>query len=168
MNIQLRAWHLNDLENLVKYANNPNIAQFMTDGFLHPYTEEKGRAFIEMASQGEPTRIFAIEVEGKAVGSIGIYPQGDIQRKNAELGYWLAQEFWGKGIATQAVKQITEIAFQILPIYRLFARPFGTNIGSQRVLEKAGFVFEARIEKGFFKNGELIDELIYAIRREQP
>ena len=165
MNFHLRQWSINDLESLVRYANNPDIAKFMNDGFPHPYTEENGKAFIAFATKDDPIHIFAIDVEGKAVGVIGIHPQVDVQRKNVELGYWLAEPFWGKGIITNAIKEIVAFGFKTYDINRIFARPFATNIGSQKVLEKAGFVLEGRFEKTFIKNGELLDELIYAVRK---
>ena len=84
---------------------------------------------------------------------------------NAELGYWLAEPFWGQGIMSDAVKQIVDYAFNTLEIDRIFARPFGTNLASQKVLEKNNFKLEARFEKTLFKNGEYLDELVYAIRR---
>jgi ribosomal-protein-alanine N-acetyltransferase len=98
------------------------------------------------------------------VGGIGIHPQTDIQRKNAELGYWLAESFWGNGIISNAIKQVVQFTFETYDINRIYARPFGTNIASQQVLEKNGFDLEARFEKTLIKNGELLDELIYAIR----
>lgn len=162
----LRPWSIHDLDNLVKHANNPNIAQYLTDAFPHPYTPENGRAFIAFATQDHPTRIFAIDVDGQAVGGIGIHPQSDIQRKNAELGYWLSESFWGQGIMSQAIQQAVDFAFKTYDIDRIFARPFGTNIASQRVLEKNNFTFEGKFEKTLFKNGEFIDELFYSIRRE--
>lgn len=137
----------------------------MTDLFPHPYTMEKGREFITYASKGNPPNILAIEVEDQAAGGIGIHPQSDIQRKNAELGYWLAEPYWGKGIVTRAVVQMVAYGFKNWDITRIFARPFGTNYASQKVLEKAGFILEGRFEKTLFKNGEFIDELIYAVRR---
>ena len=161
---KLRPWSPADLDSLMKYANNWNIAQFLTDAFPHPYTRESGEAFIKMATQDDPIHIFAIEVDGEAVGGIGIHPQSDIYRKNVELGYWLAEPFWGRGIVTEAVKEVVDFAFKTYDIIRVFARPFGTNLASQRVLEKAGFTLEARLEKTLFKNGEYLDELIYATR----
>jgi RimJ/RimL family protein N-acetyltransferase len=161
----LRPWHLNDLESLVEHANNPDIAKFMTDGFPNPYSNENGEAFIAFATKDDPIHIFAIEVDGNAVGGIGIHPQQDIMRKNAELGYWLGEKYWGKGIITAAITQVLAFAFRTYDITRVFARPFGTNYASQRVLEKAGFILEARLEKTVFKNGEYLDELIYAFRR---
>jgi ribosomal-protein-alanine N-acetyltransferase len=165
MSFILRSWRSNDLPSLIRYANNSAIAGFMNDQFPHPYTEETGRDFIAMASQESPLHIFAIEVEGEAVGGIGIHPRTNIERKNAEMGYWLGEPFWGRGIITEAVKQLVAYGFQTFDINRILARPFGTNLASQRVLEKAGFVLEARFEKTFFKNGEYLDELVYAVRR---
>lgn len=166
MNFTLRPWSMDDLENLVAFANNAAIAKFMSDQFPHPYTAEKGKAFIEFATKNTITNIFAIDIEGKAAGGIGIHPQEDIYCKNAELGYWLAEPYWGKGIITKAVAQMIDYAFTNFDINRIYARPFGTNLASQKVLEKAGFILEARIEKALFKNGEYLDELIYAVRRK--
>ena len=162
----IRPWTLNDLSSLVKYANNWNIAKNMTDHFPFPYTELDGEEFIEFATQDYPIHIFAIDIGGQAAGGIGIHPQEDIHRKNAELGYWLAEPFWGQGIMTQAVSQMIAFAFNTYDINRVFARPFGTNKASQRVLEKTGFILEGKFEKVVYKKGELIDELIYAIRRK--
>ncbi|WP_045689806.1 GNAT family N-acetyltransferase [Hymenobacter sp. AT01-02] len=163
----LRPWTLTDLPSLVRYANNPAIARFMNDQFPHPYTEEAGRYFIGLASGEEVAHLFAIEVEGEAVGGIGVHPRSAIERKNAELGYWLGEPFWGRGIITQAITRMVDYAFQTFDINRIFARPFGTNGASQRVLEKAGFALEARFAQTFFKNGEYHDELVYALRRRE-
>lgn len=165
MKFTLRPWHINDLESLVENANNPNIAKFMTNGFPHPYTIENGKAFIAMAKKDVPVHIFAIDVDGKAVGGIGVHLQTDIMCKNAELGYWLGEKYWGKGIVSKAILQVIDFAFKTYDIKRIYARPFGNNTASQHVLEKCGFKLEARIEKNIFKNGEYLDELIYAFRR---
>lgn len=166
MEFKLRPWNISDLDSLVKYANNWNVAKNLTDKFPFPYSEKSGRAFIEFATKDDPIHIFAIDINGQAVGGIGIHPQDDIHRKNAELGYWLAEPFWGKGVISNAVKQSVDFAFDTFQIDRVFARPFGTNLASQKVLEKNGFVLEGRFEKVLFKNNEYLDELIYAVRRE--
>ncbi|MDR2206070.1 MAG: GNAT family N-acetyltransferase [Flavobacteriaceae bacterium] len=162
MEFKLRKWNETDLESLIKYADNPNIAKWLTNRFPHPYTREDGKAYLAMIANDNPTRVFAIEVNGEAVGSIGIVLQSDIHEKNAEIGYWLAEEFWGHGIASKAVREITKYGFQTFDIVRMFARPFSTNEKSQRILENAGFSLEAKLKKAIFKNGEFIDELIYA------
>jgi RimJ/RimL family protein N-acetyltransferase len=165
MDFTLRPWAISDTDSLTRYANNFNIARFMTDGFPHPYTTDHAEAFIKMATADDPIHIFAIAINGEAAGGIGIHPQADIHKKNAELGYWLAEPFWGQGIITKAIKEMTVFAFNVYDINRVFARPFSTNVASRRVLEKAGFTLEGRFEKTLFKNGEYLDELIYAIRR---
>lgn len=165
MQFTLRPWTINDLADLVIFANNYEIAKYMTDRFPHPYTAEAGEVFIRFATSGNPVSIFAIDIDGKASGGIGLHPQTDVQCKNAELGYWLAQPFWGKGIITKAILQMVDYGFEKFDINRIFARPFGTNTGSQKALEKAGFTLEARFEKTFYKNGEDLDELVYAIRK---
>mgnify|MGYP000177268116 CR=1 FL=1 len=165
MKFTLRKFRESDLENLVKYANNYNIARFLTNGFPHPYTEQDGKNFLSIALM-HPS-IFTIDVAGEAVGSIGLFPQSDIHQKSAELGYWLAEPFWGKGIITQAIQEMVEYGFKTFDIVRIYARPFSTNLASQRVLEKAGFVYEARLKKAICKNGEYMDEIIYAKLRNE-
>jgi len=164
MNFTLRPWNLADISSLVNYANNWNIAKNLTDKFPFPYSEPDAISFIEFATRDKPIHIFAIEIMGQAAGGIGIHPQDDIHKKNAELGYWLAEPFWGRGIMTNGVKQMVDFAFNTFDINRVFARPFGTNNASQRVLEKAGFTLEGRFKNTLYKNGEYQDELIYAVR----
>lgn len=163
--MKLRPWTLEDTENLAKYANNNNVAKYLTNAFPHPYTIENAHSFIAMVAAQNPTSVFAIEVDGEAVGSIGLHAQSDIMCKNMELGYFLGEPFWGKGIVTAAVQQMVGYGFQHFDITRIYARPYGNNLASQKVLEKAGFKLEARIEKNIYKNGEFLDELIYAIRK---
>jgi len=165
MQFLLRPWRAADLASLVRYANNPRVAQNLMNSFPHPYTEVDGRAFLAMALQAKPANRMAIEINGEAAGGLGLHLQPDIYCKNAELGYWLAEPFWGNGIMNRAVTQMVTYGFEHFAIDRIFAKPFGTNLASQRVLEKAGFILEARFEKTIFKNGTYYDELVYAVRR---
>lgn len=165
MHFELRPWQEDDIENIVKNANNILIAKNLTNQFPYPYTKQTGEKFIQMARSHSPTRVFAIDINGMACGGIGLHPQEDIFLKNAELGYWLAIAYWGQGIMTRAIREIVSYGFAQFEIERIFARPFGSNIGSQRVLEKAGFIQEARLEKTIYKMGQFEDELIYSIRR---
>jgi [ribosomal protein S5]-alanine N-acetyltransferase len=167
MEFELRPWILNDVDSLVKHGNNANVARFMADRFPHPYTREKGIAFIEFANSELPVHFFAIIVNGEAAGGIGIHPQSDIMRRNAELGYWLSEMYWGNGIVTRAIRQMVTFGFATYDIDRIFARAFGNNPASQRVLEKSGFEFETRFHETILKNGEKIDELFYAVRRDR-
>ena len=160
MSYTLRPFKLNDIESLVKNANNYKIAANLTNQFPHPYTRETGEAFIKMATKHSPPTILAIEINGQASGGIGLHIQTDIHIKNAELGYWLAEPYWGQGIMTKAVKHIVNYGFKNLDIIRIFARPFGTNIASQKVLKNAGFVLEGKFKDTIYKNGEYLDELI--------
>lgn len=165
MEFKLRPWQLSDADSLVENGNNFNIAQFMTDGFPYPYTKENAITFINHAMAADPVCIFAIDVNGKAVGGIGIHQQQDVLRKNAELGYWLGEQYWGNGVITRGIQQIVTYAFKTFDIVRIYARPYGNNIASQKVLLKAGFLLEATISQSIFKNGEFLDELIFAIRK---
>lgn len=162
---KLRPWRQSDLPDLVRHANNQKIAKNMTDKFPHPYSEANGQAFIEFATKDDPIHIFAITVHDEAVGGIGIHPQDDVHKLNAELGYWLSETLWGRGIISTAIGQAVDFAFTTYPLQRVFARPFGSNLASQRVLEKNGFVLEARFDKILLKGTELTDELVYAVRR---
>ena len=162
MNVRLRKWNEADLNGLVKYANNSNVAKWLTNGFPYPYTLDDGKAYLSMIANDKPAKVFAIEVNDEAVGSIGIFPQTNIHEKAAEMGYWLAEEYWGHGIMVKAIKEIVGYGFETFDIVRIFARPFSTNLKSQRVLEKAGFLLEAKLKKALFKNGEFMDEFIYA------
>ncbi len=166
MEIKLRPWKMDDLDGLVQYANNYKIARNLANQFPFPYSEQDGKNFITFTIKNKTGHNFAIEFDSAACGGISLRPQSDIECKNAELGYWLAEPFWGMGIMTKAIKQMVEYGFTNLEINRIFARPFGSNIGSQKVLEKVGFKLEARFEKTFFKFGEYEDELVYAIRRD--
>jgi len=163
MDFKLRPWDINDLEAVYKNANNINITRFMSDGF--PDSIEKWKSFLEFATKNTAILYLAIDINGQAVGGIGISPKTDYMQKNAELGYWLSEAYWGNGIVTKAIKEIVKMAFDRFDITRVYATPFGTNYPSHKVLEKAGFTLEARFEKIVFKNGEYLDEWVYAIRK---
>ncbi len=164
--ITLRPWKASDAKTLAHYANNANIARWLTDAFPHPYHLNDAEMYIKLFGHETPARVMAIEVNGKAVGSIGVFPQADVHRQNAEMGYWLAEPFWGKGVMSQAIAQMVDYAFKTFQVTRIFARPFGRNKASQRVLEKAGFTLEARFNQTLIKNGQPDDELVYAIRKQ--
>lgn len=165
MNIDLRRWSLNDADELVLLANNYNIAKFLTDVFPHPYTHDHALKFIETVGNEFPQKVFAITLDGKPVGAIGVFPQQDIMRLNAEMGYWVGEKYWGKGIVSKVIPMMVDYAFDTFDIKRIYARPFSNNLASQRVLEKSGFILEARIEMNIIKYNEILDELIYAYRR---
>lgn len=165
-NITLRPWLPSDLNNLVKYINNFNVSQFLTTRIPYPYTAADGEWFINYANFHNPTTIFAIEFNKQAVGSIGLHTQADLYTKSVELGYWLGEPFWNKGIANQAVKQIIHFGFSNLDINRIFARLFATNTPSQKLLQKNNFTLEGNLRNAIFKNGNYFDELLYSLLHE--
>lgn len=161
----LRPFRMEDLAALVRHANDPTVAAHLTDSFPHPYTEENGRAFLEQAIEPVPLRR-CIDIGGECVGAIGLHPKADLWRRNMEMGYWLAMEQRGKGIMTEAIKQMVALGFATFPeVVRIYATPFGSNIASQKALEKAGFTLEAKLIGTLVKNGKVEDEWIYAVRR---
>lgn len=161
----LRRFAREDLPALVKHASHPSVAANLTDSFPNPFTEEAGRRFIEQAIAG-PSLRRCIAIGGECCGALGLHPKEDLWRHNLELGYWLAHEQRGKGIMTNAIRQMVQLGFETFPdVTRIYASPFGTNIASQRALEKAGFALEAKLIGTLVKNGVVQDELIYAVRR---
>jgi ribosomal-protein-alanine N-acetyltransferase len=158
----VRPWRLKDLDALVRHANNINVARQLRDRFPHPYTRSDARGFIDQALTTPPQTNFAIDAGGEAVGGIGFMPGTDIERYSAEIGYWLGETFWRRGIVTEAVLLVTDYAFVRLNLLRLFALPFADNAASVRVLEKAGYSLEGRLRQSSVKFGTPRDQLIYA------
>lgn len=161
----IRPWQHGDEASLAWHANNRNIWRNLRDTFPHPYTLNDAEEWIRFTSAENPPRNFAIVVEGEAAGGIGFVLKGDVYRGEAEIGYWLGEKFWGRGIITEAVAAMTEYAFANFDICRIQAGVYEWNPASMRVLEKAGYALEARLRKSIIKDGETIDELIYAIVR---
>jgi ribosomal-protein-alanine N-acetyltransferase len=161
----LRAWRSGDEESLVRHANNRAVWRNLRDLFPHPYTLADAAHWIEIANPTEKITNFAIVVDGSAVGAIGLVLKDDVFRRSAEIGYWLGEEYWGRGIVTEAVCAVTEYAFGTFDLCRVFAGVFEWNPGSMRVLEKAGYELECRMHKSVTKDGHTIDELIYAMVR---
>lgn len=159
----LRPFRPDDAEAYSKYANNYNIWRFMRDEFPHPYTYEHAKDYIEKICLTNGTSYFAIDYQGVAIGDIHIAMQSDILRLSGFLGYWLAEEFWGRGFITEAVRTITRYAFENLGLIRIFARVFANNTGSIRVLEKAGYQLEGHFKNAIIKEGVILDQLQYAI-----
>ena len=159
----IRRWRTRDAASVVRYANNFNVSRYLRDRFPYPYTMEHARAFLAGAvdEEGEETK-FAIDVDGEAVGGIGVIPGADIERFSAEIGYWLGEPFWGRGIMTDVLKAVTEWSMQEFHLTRMFALPFANNPASCRVLEKAGYVCEGRLRKAAIKDGRVLDQLMYA------
>lgn len=164
MNFTLRTWREPDAPVIVSYADDPLVARNLRDVFPNPYTltdaESYVRSCVEREGQGQLCR--AIVVDGKAVGSIGLFLGNDVYRKSAELGYWLGRPFWRQGIMTAAVKEMCALGFETWDIVRIYAEPYAKNAGSRGVLEKAGFTLEGTLRSSVCKNGEILDSCVYA------
>jgi [ribosomal protein S5]-alanine N-acetyltransferase len=157
----LRPWKKDDATPLARYADNPRVSACMRDLFPSPYTIDDARRFIAMAAGPSRNLLLAIEVRGKAAGGIGIHPLEDVYRGSAEIGYWLAEPFWGRGIVTEAVRALVPVAFERTGASRIQAGVFSNNPASMRVLEKCGFVREAVHRNAITKNGVVMDEVMY-------
>ena len=166
---KLRTWKTEDAKALAQSANNLNIAKNLRNVFPNPYTLEDAVWYInDSIANVEKKQInYAIVVDGKAVGSIGIFVKDDVYEKSAELGYWLSEDYWRKGIMSKAVQIICKAAFERFDIIRIFAEPFADNAGSRRVLEKVGFICEGTMRNGVYKNGEVHSYCMYSILREE-
>lgn len=158
----VRAWTLGDAEALVRHANNAAVARHLRDRFPHPYLRSHAQAFLKAAVSAAEASNLAIDVNGEAVGAIGYVAGADVERYSAEIGYWLGEAWWGRGIATEAVQLVTADAFDTRHLLRLFALPFADNPASIRVLEKAGFVREGTLRSSAVKFGRPRDQALYA------
>lgn len=164
MKCKIRKWKLSDAKDLASVISNKKIQDNLRDGLPYPYTEQDATDYISaMLSEDEnKTLAFAITIDNKAIGSIGAFRQKNIHRHTAEIGYYIAEEYWGKGLMTEAVKQICSYIFDKSNIVRIYAEPFSYNKASCRVLEKAGFLYEGTLRSNAIKNGKTIDMLMYS------
>jgi RimJ/RimL family protein N-acetyltransferase len=161
----VRPYVLEDAEALAKYADNRAVWITLRDRFPHPYTTDDAVGFLRVATTQQPTSDFAIATADEVIGGIGLQRQSDVHRLTAEIGYWLGEPFWGRGIATRAVRAVTAWAFATTSLERLYACVFATNPASARVLSNAGYQFEGRMRRAVIKDGRVLDQLVYAALR---
>lgn len=161
MLIAIRNWKHEDLNSLILYANNIKVWNNLRNYFPHPYTEEDGKAWLDKVVDAMPAVNMAIDVDGEAVGGIGLILNSDVYVKSAEISFWLGEMYWGKGVVTEAVRQMTEYAFYYFDLMRLYAEVFENNKASMRVLEKNGYYLEGVRRKAVFKNEVLMDDYIW-------
>lgn len=159
---RVRLWQPSDAKSVVRHANNINVAKQLRDRFPHPYTHSHALTFLRHVGAAERPTNFAIEVDGEAAGAIGFVAGTDVERFSAEIGYWLGEQYWGRGVVTEALMLTTTHAFREFNLLRLFALPFADNIASARVLEKAGYVREGTLQSSAVKYGVQRDQFIYA------
>ena len=168
MNCTIRPWRISDAPDLAAAINNKKVLDNLRDGLPYPYTVKDAEEYINAMLQADPdkTFAFAITLDDKAIGSIGVFRKDNIHACTAEMGYYIAEPYWGKGYGTEAVRQVCRHVFDTTDIIRIFAEPFAHNIGSCRVLEKAGFVLEGVMRKNAVKNGRVLDMKLYALVKE--
>jgi RimJ/RimL family protein N-acetyltransferase len=159
---KIRSWRPDDAQALVRHANNVNVWRNLRDRFPHPYTPDEAQKWLSHVQASVPEVDFAIVFGGEAVGGIGFTPGSDVEQHSAEVGYWLGERVWGRGIATAALRGATPWAISSFGLWRVFAVPFSDNIGSMRVLEKAGFVKEGVMRCAAVKDGQIKDQVLFA------
>lgn len=159
---QIRSWRSDDEEALARHADNRSMSITLADRFPYPYTREHAREWIDRCREAEPETAFALATPEEAIGGIGLEVGRDVFHRSAEVGYWLAQPYWGRGIATRALVAFSEWAFAHFAVERLSAGVFEWNPASARVLEKAGYRLEGRLRRAVTKAGRTGDLLIYA------
>jgi RimJ/RimL family protein N-acetyltransferase len=161
----VRSWEARDLASMVRHANDRRVWINLRDRFPHPYTTRHGATFLQKVIGAIPETTFAIAVDGEAAGGIGFMLHDDIERVSAEIGYWLGEAHWGRGICTEAVRAVTAYAIGEHELTRMYAVPFTHNIASCRVLEKAGYVREGTMHRSAIKDGTICDQYLYAFTR---
>ena len=168
MECRIREWKLEDAADLAEMLNNKKILDNLRDGLPYPYTKQDGEEFIRamLSSDKTKTFAFAITVDDRAVGSIGVFRCDNIHYRTAEMGYYVGEPYWGKGIGTSAVRQTVGYVFEHTDIIRIFAEPFAYNGASCRVLEKSGFQLEGVLRKNAVKNGKVLDMKMYSLVKE--
>ena len=161
--VVLRPWREGDEDALVRHANSSAVWRNLTDRFPNPYTLENARWWLDFnRGLGRPAPHLAVVYQGEAIGGVGAERKADLARLTAEVGYWLGERFWGRGLATEALRLATRYAFERFDFERLEAHVLAWNPASCRVLEKAGYTLEGRQRKGSLKDGELVDTWLYA------
>ncbi len=168
MECKIRSWRIEDSDDIAEALNNKKVLDNLRDGLPYPYTAEDAKAFILLMlnADKDATYSFAITVNNKAIGSIGAFRKDNIHYRTAEMGYYVAERYWGQGIGTSAVKQACKYIFENTDIIRIFAEPFAHNTGSCRILEKAGFACEGTLRKNAVKNGSVLDMKMYSIVKD--
>ncbi len=168
MECTIRRWQMEDAAELAQALSNKNVQDNLRDGLPYPYTKADAAGYISAMLAADPneTFAFAIVAENRVVGSIGASRQGNIHFRTAEMGYYIAEPYWGRGLGASAVGQVCRYVFKNTDILRIYAEPFASNAASCRILEKNGFVYEGTLRCNAQKNGALLDMKMYALIKE--
>ena len=159
--IDLRELVENDIDSIATYANNFNVSRYMSSRMPYPYTIDDAKWWVKTGNKEQGLH-FAIDLEGVCIGVVGVRFGENEYQYSAEIGYWIAEEHWGKGIGTEVVSKMTGHVFSEKETVRLVAPVYSPNKASMRVLEKSGYDLESIHRKAVYKNGEFMDEHIYA------
>ncbi|MDP3719960.1 MAG: GNAT family protein [Acidobacteriota bacterium] len=158
----VRPWAVADLDPLIRHANNRHVSMHLRDRFPFPYEREHGQKFLEWIVRQPAPTVWALEVGGEAAGGIGVELHTDVERVSAEIGYWLGESAWGRGIGTEALTAVTAEVFRLHDLTRIYALPFADNHASIRILEKAGYTLEGHLRQSAIKDGTIRDQRLYA------
>lgn len=169
MECRIRPWRMEDAPDLAAALNNRRVQDNLRDGLPYPYTEDNAREFIRAMLHADKHTVFAFAVtaDDRTVGSIGVFRQTNIHVHTAEMGYYIAEPFWGRGLGTDAVKQASRWVFENTDILRIFAEPFAYNLASCRILEKNGFLCEGTLRSNAVKNGRVMDMKMYSLVKDE-
>ena len=160
----IRPWRPEDAPALAEALNNRKVLANLRDGLPFPYTERDALGYISAMLAAEPGEVFAFAIDcgGRAAGSISVTRCGNIHRRTAEIGYYLGEAYWGRGLATRAVSEACEYVFSNSDILRIFAEPFERNTASRRVLEKSSFTLEGILRANAIKDGQVLNMCMYS------
>lgn len=168
INVKLKEWELSDAKHLAAALSNTKVQDNLRDGLPYPYTEQDGREYISSILSADKNSVFAfaITANDKVIGCISAFRQENIHKQTAEIGYYIAEEYWGNGITSQAIMQLCDFVFANSDIIRIYAEPFALNHASCRVLEKAGFQLEGVLRSNAVKKGKILDMRMYSLLRK--
>jgi RimJ/RimL family protein N-acetyltransferase len=161
MNVILREWKKSDATTLARIANNKKIWDNVRDRLPYPYSEKDAKEWLALVRKQKTVTTFCVEANGEVAGSIGFTLKDDVYRKNAEIGYFIAEEYWRSGIATEAVKQLVDYIEKNFDVVRIYAEVFDYNKASMKVLEKNGFYLESIRKKAAIKNDVILDDYVW-------
>lgn len=166
-NYLIRNYKLGDIDSLVKYANNYNVSKFLRDSFPNPYTKKDAERWIDFIYKNPSSLVFAIANEEELIVSIGAVPFEDVHRYSAEVGFWLGEPFWNRGIISEALKIFCKYLFTNYKFNRLTANVFEGNLASMKVLLKAGFKLEGVLKQNVFKENKFLDNYVFGLLKEE-
>ena len=165
MHFELKKLKKSDAKSYSKQINNPSVIRFLRDGICSPYSEHEAEQYIAYLNSVDERKEFVrgIFVDNKAIGAVALSRRDNVYEQNAEIGYWIGEEYWNRGIMTEALKLMCRYAFEMMHLNRVEAEVIFENFASRKVLEKCGFTLEGVHRKRICKNGIYFDSCTYAL-----